>query len=228
MLSADNIVPVIRTDDRRRVRRGPHRRDQRAVGRADHRGPDRLERPYRHRQGRSRRRRHGVAAVEEPHRSLANRCSSRVGGVARPRPPLDGPADLRWTRAEEPSAQGELFGDGGWQAGSGEYRGLEFLHVRARADHQRGQGRRHQPALPLHDQRLPGLLAMRAPTAHRRTRRCCWRRGGSCASPTCASATSWSAPSGSGGTAATSPRRSSTTGRRSGRPGGSRWRTAPS
>ena len=52
--------------------------------------------------------------------------------MARPRPPLDGPADLRWTRAEEPSAQGELFGDGGWQAGSGEYRGLEFLHVRAR------------------------------------------------------------------------------------------------
>ena len=31
--------------------------------------------------------------------------------MARPRPPLDGPADLRWTRAEEPSAQGELFGD---------------------------------------------------------------------------------------------------------------------
>jgi DNA repair photolyase len=58
-----------------------------------------------------------------------------VEGVVRPRPPLtplDGPADLRWARAEEPAAQGELFAAEGWVAGSGEYRGLDFLHVRAR------------------------------------------------------------------------------------------------
>ncbi len=53
--------------------------------------------------------------------------------MARPRLPLDGPADLRWARADEPSTQGALFEDEaeGWQQGVGEYRGLEFLHVRA-------------------------------------------------------------------------------------------------
>ena len=68
MLSADNIVPVIRTDIAEEFGDGPDRRDQRAVGCADHRGPDRLERPHRHRQGRPRRRRQGVAGVEGPAR----------------------------------------------------------------------------------------------------------------------------------------------------------------
>src|SRR5215510_6078632 len=48
------------------------------------------------------------------------------------RAPLEGKAQLRWELADEPSAQGELFGRPRREVGRGEYRGLEFLHVEAR------------------------------------------------------------------------------------------------
>jgi DNA repair photolyase len=45
---------------------------------------------------------------------------------------LDGPAQLRWELADEPSAQGALFEPTRRVVGTGEFRGMEFLHVEAK------------------------------------------------------------------------------------------------
>lgn len=49
-----------------------------------------------------------------------------------PRVPLEGPAQLRWGLAGQPSAQGALFDSVRREVGIGEFRGMEFLHVEAK------------------------------------------------------------------------------------------------
>lgn len=49
------------------------------------------------------------------------------------RAPLDQPAQLRWDLADEPAAQAALFEPTRREIGTGEFRGMEFLHVEARS-----------------------------------------------------------------------------------------------
>lgn len=49
------------------------------------------------------------------------------------RAPLDQPAQLRWDLADEPAPQGALFEPTRREIGTGEYRGMEFLHVEAKS-----------------------------------------------------------------------------------------------
>jgi len=51
--------------------------------------------------------------------------------MAGTRIPLVGQADLRWERADGAKAQGALFEEVQREIGRGEFRGMEFLHVRA-------------------------------------------------------------------------------------------------
>lgn len=48
------------------------------------------------------------------------------------RPELDGPAQLRWSLADEPGPQGRLFDRVRHEVGRGEFRGMEFLEVEAK------------------------------------------------------------------------------------------------
>ncbi|MCB0961128.1 MAG: hypothetical protein KDB04_16585, partial [Acidimicrobiales bacterium] len=48
------------------------------------------------------------------------------------RPELDGPAQLRWSLADEPGPQGQLFDRVRREVGRGEFRGMEFLEVEAK------------------------------------------------------------------------------------------------
>jgi len=48
------------------------------------------------------------------------------------RPPLAGPAQLRWDLADAPGAQGALFTPVRREVGRGEFQGMEFLHVEAK------------------------------------------------------------------------------------------------
>src|SRR4051794_37731028 len=52
--------------------------------------------------------------------------------MAQRRVALQGPAELRWERADAPRPQGALFDEPTREVGTGEFRGMEFLHVRAR------------------------------------------------------------------------------------------------
>ena len=48
------------------------------------------------------------------------------------RPELDGPAQLRWSLADAPGPQGQLFERVRREVGRGEFRGMEFLEVEAK------------------------------------------------------------------------------------------------
>jgi DNA repair photolyase len=48
------------------------------------------------------------------------------------RPELEGPAQLRWSLADQPGPQGQLFEQVRREVGRGEFRGMEFLEVEAK------------------------------------------------------------------------------------------------
>ncbi|MCU1353641.1 MAG: Radical protein [Acidimicrobiales bacterium] len=65
------------------------------------------------------------------------------------RQPLEGTAQLRWERADEPAAQGQLFEPVRREVGRGEFRGMEFLHVHARRILNEVKGGGDSAALPF-------------------------------------------------------------------------------